>query len=680
MSDQPPIPQQEPPLYQAIRCGYVEKVRLQLAQKQDLNVILPEFGTPLLHACLYNRPEIARILIESGAAVDVNPVLWGDYSYLHFVAEQGKKEIVELLISKGANVNQQTNDGKTPLHCASQWKWIEVVRILTNTEGIIIDKADQNGQTPLQVAAGSGCVDVARILIQNNANIENVTSSGRTPLYLSVELGHIEMTRLLLEAQANPNRSNNQGVGWSALGLACWKGFTEIAQLLLKYGADPNVKNKKNQSPLILAVNFGFLDIVKSLLNHNVRVDKDSWAMRPDISEETRSIMIDLLQREWTKQSKSVQIVDLTEMNTNHFSNRSFTFTCRSVPMQCTDAIQGESLQVVVQIDVLSVEAVAFILKVGYNDNIHKVTTSFARKEKKQIKHLYLHVDGHEEIQIEEQDTLGGIVKRYGIQRNTFLVENAMTIYAYSSRTFVVALQSPDVVTTSCIDQRKGISKNNEGLGGVLHQEVIKFFDALSKAAQKTGRAVHTNHSSLFAQDNTPSIVQSIEEFTIILSNAMNGEAPFQKCILPQMGDEIIIYYTGHGNPGTGEWRLQGKAQVYGINTELFNFRSIYDLILRSKTKIPITIVSDCCHSGRWVELLNEIKSNNEVQQLIVRVIATCEASQKAGTLVFSSFLKHFMETDEFEDNKLDRQIITCCDMNFHQKDSILQSLVNFID
>jgi len=45
----------------------------------------------------------------------------------------GNKEVAELLILKGANVNTKNNLGKTPLDCAKENEKFEIIDILMKT-------------------------------------------------------------------------------------------------------------------------------------------------------------------------------------------------------------------------------------------------------------------------------------------------------------------------------------------------------------------------------------------------------------------------------------------------------------------------------------------------------------------------------------------------------------------
>jgi len=74
--------------------------------------------TPLHYAAWNGHKEVAELLIAKGADVNAKVAIWGR-TPLHFAAWNGHKEVAELLIENGAEVNAKDNYGRTPLDLAS---------------------------------------------------------------------------------------------------------------------------------------------------------------------------------------------------------------------------------------------------------------------------------------------------------------------------------------------------------------------------------------------------------------------------------------------------------------------------------------------------------------------------------------------------------------------------------
>ncbi|MFI5364225.1 MAG: ankyrin repeat domain-containing protein [Candidatus Binatia bacterium] len=84
--------------------------------------------TPLHHAAHGCQKEIAELLIANGA--NVNSPLSNGATPLHVAAAAGHKVIVELLVANGANVSSARSDGQTPVHVASQKGHKEIAELL----------------------------------------------------------------------------------------------------------------------------------------------------------------------------------------------------------------------------------------------------------------------------------------------------------------------------------------------------------------------------------------------------------------------------------------------------------------------------------------------------------------------------------------------------------------------
>ena len=93
--------------------GDIQAVKQQLAVGADANAK----SDALIHAATFGQKEVAELLIDSGADVNVKDAI--GQTPLHGAAVWGHKEVAEQLISKGADVNAKLKGGETPLDLTS---------------------------------------------------------------------------------------------------------------------------------------------------------------------------------------------------------------------------------------------------------------------------------------------------------------------------------------------------------------------------------------------------------------------------------------------------------------------------------------------------------------------------------------------------------------------------------
>ena len=100
-------------------------------------------------------------------------------------AKKGDTRIVkELLDNDVSLINARDSDHSTPLHCAV-WKGHKDIVELLLKHGADVNAKNQNehwGDTPLHAAAHANQRDIAEILIAHKADVNAKNSSGRTPL------------------------------------------------------------------------------------------------------------------------------------------------------------------------------------------------------------------------------------------------------------------------------------------------------------------------------------------------------------------------------------------------------------------------------------------------------------------------------------------------------------------
>ena len=129
---------------------------------------------------------------------------------IHYAAMIGDINSLEEFLKAGVEVNARDKfSSSTPLHFAEQK---EIAQILI-AKGADVNATNKAGITPLMCTMmGQGdCKEVAEILIANGANINAKDSAGRTPLHIAILNGQPDMVMLLLAKGADVNVKMNDG-------------------------------------------------------------------------------------------------------------------------------------------------------------------------------------------------------------------------------------------------------------------------------------------------------------------------------------------------------------------------------------------------------------------------------------------------------------------------------------
>ena len=97
-----------------------------------------------------------------------------------------------------------------------------------------------------------------------------------------------------------------------------------------------------------------------------------------------------------------------------------------------------------------------------------------------------------------------------------------------------------------------------------------------------------------------------------------------------------IIWYTGHGERGTGNWCFKDGV---------ISFEEVFALYMNHFKGKVLTLVCDCSYSGSWVEQwarkLDEIGvppcgHHTREQGIFIKVFCSCEGDQQATWLTYS--------------------------------------------
>ncbi|CAK1541290.1 unnamed protein product [Leptosia nina] len=186
----------------------------------------------------------------------------------------GHEELVELLLSRGADIEHRDKKGFTPLILAATAGHEKIVEILLNHGADIEAQSERTKDTPLSLACSGGRYDVVELILNRGANKEHRNVSDYTPLSLAASGGYVNIIRLLLHHQAEINSRTGSKLGISPLMLAAMNGHTAAVRLLLDCGSDINAQIETNRNTaLTLACFQGRHEVVSLLLDRKANVE-----------------------------------------------------------------------------------------------------------------------------------------------------------------------------------------------------------------------------------------------------------------------------------------------------------------------------------------------------------------------------------------------------------------------
>ncbi len=289
----------------------------------DPNAPVTKYGdTTLMMAARTGNPEAVKVLLDNGATANAVET-WGGTTALMWAVSESHPDAAKMLIDRGANVNVRSKivpsegrrggstsnssvtslprdpepgekpkkdyyGGFTPLHFAVRQGDMESTRRLV-AAGADVNTVSADGKASLELAIYNGNYEIASFLIDNKAQVNHADAEGFTPLFWTVDRRNMEtnpgmpwmvtldplpLIKKLLASGANPNAfvdniptSRRSALNLTprttfatALARAAFSADMELVQLLLSNGADPNIVSSHNETALMQAAGYAWID------------------------------------------------------------------------------------------------------------------------------------------------------------------------------------------------------------------------------------------------------------------------------------------------------------------------------------------------------------------------------------------------------------------------------------
>ena len=200
------------------------------------------FGPPLRLAILRGHADIVEFLLSRGANPNERYVT--GKGPLHEAAKKGNADSVKVLVKYGADINSRKGGFNHPPLCFATSREVTEALIAAGAE---IDIRGKYHSTPLHSIAASGQTEAAEVLLGHGAHIEAKDASGRTPLHRAANSGQKNMAGLLIINGADINAGDASGL--TPLNIAVDSDWApknsrkEVAELLVANNAEHTIRD-----------------------------------------------------------------------------------------------------------------------------------------------------------------------------------------------------------------------------------------------------------------------------------------------------------------------------------------------------------------------------------------------------------------------------------------------------
>jgi ankyrin repeat protein len=238
----------------------------------------------------------------------------GGLTALTFAAREGDLESARKLLDAGADINQTTEYGWTPLLTAVNNRNYKLALLLLE-RGADANRANKGGWTPLYLAVDNRNIeggdypvpkpdadhlDLIKGLLAKGANpnakVKDNTltrtiftmqwffEDGATAFIRASQSSDVALMKVLIENGADPKAvtANGDSALTAAAGIGWVDGVTyersaaenlEAVRLLLDLGVDPNHANNEGRTPLMGAALKGRPDVVRLLVDRSAKLE-----------------------------------------------------------------------------------------------------------------------------------------------------------------------------------------------------------------------------------------------------------------------------------------------------------------------------------------------------------------------------------------------------------------------
>jgi ankyrin repeat protein len=348
-----------------------------------------EGETALFKACLRGHFNIAKLLIEKGANVNVinkyrENILFfcspKEVSFLDFLIQKGieinqqniygqsalivecrngRVDAVKYLVERGADVNLKDNYGQSAISIALTNNYMSIVDYLIE-KGADLHTQDKIGQNLVSIAFYKNHVDLALDLINKGIDLINENSLGGNLLMQACLKNDLKMVELLINRGIDVQKVNHRGenalffsVLYKQESEEDFEHFTKIVESLLSKGVDVNCQNNYGETCVFVACKYNNVQAVRYLvlekkaqlfIRNQDGMSALLWLLRDDGKMETKQFLITVIIESFFNQFQTLSVNRLREQVIESIDQEEDTFVIKVDHLKAFEWIRENQL------------------------------------------------------------------------------------------------------------------------------------------------------------------------------------------------------------------------------------------------------------------------------------------------------------------------------------------------